>query len=77
MPLNKDLKGGGTETDGTISKMYCSSCYENEKFKNPDMTMVQMQNLVDDVLKNEMKWNRFFRWLAKKQIPSLARWKNK
>ncbi len=75
MPLKQDKQGGGSEADGTISKMYCSSCYENSAFKKPDMTVEQMQTLVDDVLKNEMKFPKIFRWLAVRQIPKLARWK--
>ena len=76
MPMNQDIKGGGSEKDGTLSKMYCSSCYENGAFKKPDMTLQEMQKLVDDVLKNEMKFPKIFRWLAVRQIPKLARWKN-
>ena len=34
-PLKKDKKGGGTEKDGTISKKYCSMCYENGSFLTP------------------------------------------
>ena len=75
MPLKQDKKGGGSEKDGTISKMYCSSCYENGVFKKPDMTVEQMQALVDNVLKTEMKFPKIFRWLAVRQIPKLARWK--
>ena len=75
MPLKQDKKGGGSEKDGTVSKMYCSSCYENGVFKKPDMTVEQMQALVDNVLKTEMKFPKIFRWLAVRQIPKLARWK--
>ena len=32
MPLKRDEKGGGTNADGSISKMYCSFCYENGEF---------------------------------------------
>ncbi len=75
MPLKMDTKGGGSEKDGTLSKMYCSSCYQDGKFKNPNMPLGEMQKLVDNILKNEMRWGRIFRWLAVKQIPKLARWK--
>jgi hypothetical protein len=34
-PLKKDKKGGGTEKDGSLSKKYCSMCYENGEFLNP------------------------------------------
>jgi hypothetical protein len=75
MPMNKDEKGGGSEKNGTLSKMYCSSCYQNGSFKNPQMTLEEMQKLVDGVLKNEMKWWKIFRCLAVSQIPKLERWK--
>jgi len=70
-------KWGGSEKDGTLSKMYCSSCYQQGKFTRPDITVQEMQKLVDNVLKREMKWRRLFRRLAVRQIPSLARRKNK
>jgi len=57
--------------------MYCSSCYEHGIFKRPNISLQEMQKLVDDVLKNEMKWWKIFRWLAVSQIPKLERWKNK
>ena len=73
MPLKMDKNGGGSEQDGTISKKFCSSCYENGEFKRPDFTVKEMQDLVDTILKNEMKWWRFRRWLAKMQIATLER----
>jgi hypothetical protein len=76
MPLKMDKKGGGSEKDGTLSKMYCSSCYKNGAFTRPNISLEEMQKLVDDVLKNEMKWWKIFRWMAVKQIPGLERWKN-
>lgn len=55
MPLKMDKHGGGTEKNGTISKKYCSSCYQNGTFARPDFTLEDMQKLVDDILKNEMR----------------------
>lgn len=75
MPLKKDKNGGGSEKDGTLSKMYCSSCYQDGVFKDQNMTMKDMQKLVDDVLTNEVKLPKIFRWLAVRQIPKLVRWK--
>jgi hypothetical protein len=77
MPLKKDKLGGGSEKDGTLSTMYCSSCYQVGTFKNPNMSLMEMQKLANDVLKNEMKFPKIFRWLAIKQLPKLARWKIK
>jgi len=39
------------------------------------MSLAGMQKLVDDVLKNEMKFPKILRWLAVRQIPKLKRWK--
>jgi Putative zinc ribbon domain len=46
MPLKADPKGGGTNADGTSSPEYCSYCYVNGSFVNPDMTVEQMKTLV-------------------------------
>ena len=46
MPLKRDLNGGGTNADGTLSQEYCSHCYVNGGFVNPDMTIDQMKSLV-------------------------------
>lgn len=75
--MKKDKNGGGSESDGTLSKMYCSSCYQNEVFVSPEMTLTEMQELVENVLKNEMKWWKIFRWIAVKQLPTLERWRIK
>lgn len=75
MPMKLDKNVGGTEKDGSHSKMHCSSCYEKGAFIKPNMSVEEMQNLVNEVLKNEMKWWFPLRWLAVKQIPGLERWK--
>jgi hypothetical protein len=75
MPLKRDLLGGGTEKDGSRSAMYCSSCYADGGFKDPGMTLSQMQDLVEKVLREEMKWPRLLRWMALRQLPQLERWK--
>lgn len=77
MPLKKDQHGGGTEKDGSRSTMYCSSCYQNGEFVTEAKTAKEMQDFVDKILRDEMKANFIFRWLAKSQIPSLKRWKAK
>ncbi|MEI6816362.1 MAG: zinc ribbon domain-containing protein [Bacteroidota bacterium] len=74
MPLNKDAKGGGTNADGSKSAMYCSLCYENGKFINPEMTVEDMQALVKSKLK-EFGFPGFLAGLFTKSIPKLERWK--
>ena len=76
MPLKKDEKGGGSNADGSISKMYCSFCYENGSFINPDMTVNEMQELVKIKLK-EIRFPGFLADIFTKGIPKLERWKNK
>ena len=76
MPLKKDKKGGGTHADGTKSKMYCSHCYGNGKFLQPDISADQMQGFVKNKLK-EMGFPGFLTGFFTKGIPKLERWKNK
>ena len=75
MPLKKDEQGGGLEKDGSRSTMYCSHCYDNGEFRTPDMTLAEMQQLCDDILKKEIKASRVLRWMSKKQMPKLELWK--
>lgn len=75
MPLNKDEKGGGTNADGSMSFMYCSLCFENGTFKNPSMTVTEMQALVKGKLK-EFGFPGFIAGWFTKGIPKLERWKN-
>jgi len=74
MPLKKDTQGGGTNADGTKSKMYCSKCFENGQFISPNMTVVEMQALAKSKLQ-EMGFPGFLAGLFTKNIPALARWK--
>jgi hypothetical protein len=74
MPLKKDPKGGGTNTDNTTSTMYCSYCYQQGKFTQPDMTAPQMQEFVKGKMK-EMGFPGFLASWFSKGIPKLARWK--
>ena len=77
MPLLTEKAGDcrGTESDGSKSEKWCSLCFGNGKFFNPDCTIEQMQTIVDNALK-EQRSSRMFRWIARKQIPRLERWKN-
>jgi len=74
MPLKKDEKGGGTNADGSKSKMYCSRCYEKGKFTKPDITLQQMQDLVRGKMK-EMGFPGFLSGFFVNGIPKLERWK--
>lgn len=53
MPLKSDPKGGGTNSDGTLSQEYCSFFYSDGKFFNPGMTIDQMKALVVEKLREK------------------------
>ncbi len=73
MPLSKDQKGGGTESDGTKSVEYCSHCYQLGSFTQPDITLDEMIVQVKQVLK-KMHFPGFVANYFTKDIPKLKRW---
>lgn len=77
MPLNKDPKGvgGGTNSGGQPSYMYCSYCYEDGKFLQPDVTAEEMQEFVKGKLKEMGGFMKLFAGVFTKKIPKLERWK--
>ena len=76
MPLCKDPKGSGTELDGQPSKKYCSYCYEDGKFLQPDITAEEMQAFVKEKLKEMGGFMKLFAGFFSRGIPKLERWKN-
>ncbi|MGH8865487.1 MAG: zinc ribbon domain-containing protein [Burkholderiales bacterium] len=74
MPLKHDERGGGTNADGTRSKVYCSHCFERGKFVLPDITVNQMQAWVRAKLR-EFGMPGFLTGFFTKGIPKLERWR--
>ena len=75
MPMAKDPAGGGTNSDGTKSVMYCSFCYQKGVFASPEIkTAKQMQTLCIGKL-TEMHFPGFIAWLLTRGVPKLERWK--
>jgi hypothetical protein len=74
MPLKKDEQQGGTNADGSMNHMYCSYCYQDGQFTQPDITMEEMQDFVKNKMK-EMGFPGFLAGLFTKSIPKLERWK--
>jgi len=72
MPLKDHNRG--TERDGSRSPKYCSLCYESGAFKNPQMTVEQMQSLVMNKMKG-MYFPGFIAKLFARKIPKLERWR--
>lgn len=73
MPLKKDPQHGGTNADGSKNAMYCSYCYQNGQFTQPDMTAPQMQEFVKGKMK-EMGFPGFLAGMFSKGVPKLKRW---
>lgn len=78
MPLRTKKAGDcrGTEANGSKSDTYCSLCYKNGKFRQPKLKFDDMKQIVEEALIKE-GWPKPLRWLAKRQLPRLERWKQK
>ena len=76
MPLHSEKAGDcrGSETDGSKSEKWCQLCYVNGAFVNPSCSLSEMQKIVDDALASQGS-GRMMRALAKRQIPTLERWR--
>ncbi len=53
MPTKNDLEMGGTNSDGGKSEDYCSYCYQNDSFYQPDMTAAEMQKFSIEKMKEK------------------------
>jgi len=73
MPMNKDPQGGGTNTDGTKSEIYCSYCYENGDFLF-NGNVKEFQEHCRKAMK-ESGMNGFMAWLFSRGMKHLPRWK--
>ena len=74
MPMKQDPNKGGINSDGTKSLKYCSYCYSNGKFTQPDFTVDEMKNFCKCKMK-EMGFPGFLTGIFTSGIPKLERWK--
>jgi hypothetical protein len=74
MPFKRDEQGGGTNADGSKSTVYCSHCWRQGRFVQPDLTMEEMKFLVRGKLK-EFGFPGFLAGFFTRGIPRLERWK--
>lgn len=75
MPLEKDPQHGGTEKDGSKSPKYCSYCYADGEFTNPEIdTAKKMQTFCIEKMR-ESGMSKIIAWLFTLGIPRLERWK--
>ncbi|MGY8915847.1 MAG: zinc ribbon domain-containing protein [Flavobacteriales bacterium] len=75
MPLRKDPKKGGSNADGSRSIMYCSYCYQDGAFTQPDYSVDDMKKFCVGKMK-EMGFPGMVARLFAAGLPRLERWKN-
>ena len=73
MPLdNPELQG--TEKDGLKSNKYCSYCYQNGAFVNPNLTLKEMtQKVISQMEKMNIDSRTIDMTVV--SLPNLKRWK--
>ena len=76
MPLKRDEKGGGTNADGSNSKIYCSYCFEKGEFIYKGDNVNEFQEYCKQKM-IEGGHSKFFSWLFTRGMKRLSRWKNK
>jgi radical SAM superfamily enzyme len=75
MPMDK-TELFGTNKDGTRSNGYCTFCFQNGKFTEPEMTMQQMvDKCVRIMVQRNIMAEADARKLMAGAIPNLKRWK--
>jgi hypothetical protein len=74
MPLT-DAAMFGTEKDGSKSEEYCSYCYTDGAFVQPDMTMQAMKDLCLPFVKEGGMDEAAASALLDQTLPQLKRWK--
>ncbi|WP_321322584.1 zinc ribbon domain-containing protein [Labilibaculum sp.] len=73
MPLKKDPKGGGTNSDGSKNLKYCSYCYENGVFLYTG-TLTDFQAFCRQKMR-EGGHSKFISWILTRGMARLERWK--
>jgi hypothetical protein len=74
MPLKSDVNQGGTNKDGSKNQLYCSYCYQNGAFTQPNITVEEMQTFGKMKMKEMGFVMGLFGGMFSKQIPKLQRW---
>jgi hypothetical protein len=75
IPMDK-AAGPGTNADGSESRKYCSYCYKEGAFVQPDWTASDMQAYAAKKLQ-QYGLPAFLTSLLTKDIPNLERWQKK
>jgi hypothetical protein len=73
LPWDKDPEGGGSNLDGSKNEDYCSYCFKNGDFVQPNWVAADMQSYVVQVLAKKGIPEMIGKMLTK-EIPKLKRW---
>lgn len=73
MPLQKS-EDFGLNKDGTKNEEFCSFCFKEGKFIDPDYTVYQMITKITEIM-NEMHFPKEIIEQTQKKIPNLKRWR--
>lgn len=74
MPMQKE-EDFGTDEDGSPSTEFCSNCYQNGIFTEPDISMREMIAKVAGILVNMGLTKANAEKAANERIPRLNRWR--
>ena len=75
MPLHSHPAGGGTNADGSKSTEYCSFCYRDGRFTEPDITVDQMSAKVQAIMWQKFWIPGFVSRFFVRNLPTLKRWR--
>lgn len=75
MPMNRDPGGGGTEADGSKTDKYCSLCYQDGAFTNPEVTTAKQMQDFCIVHMKQHGMPGLMAWVLTRPIPRLERWR--
>ncbi len=73
MPFKKDVNREGSNLDGSVSYTYCSHCFSNGQFTDPELDLSGMKQLVKSKLK-EVGVPSFLTGLFTSKLKKLKRW---
>ena len=74
MPMRKP-DDFGTEANGRLNQEYCTHCFRDGVFTDPDMTLEQMTEVVAGIIKTEMGLpEASARGAAQASLLGLRRW---
>lgn len=74
MPLSGQDELLGTTATGSRTDEYCSYCYENGQFKQPDLTLAGMIEICVPHMKKHGMTEVAARKLLEEHLPRLNRW---